>query len=479
MRLLPYAANFTQRSEILLHETDLLALPEVSVQKIRGHKIGMVFQEPMVALNPVLTIGEQISETVGRNLHLHRKAIYARTLELLHEVGFTHPRQLYSLYPHQISGGTRQRVVIAIAIAAQPELLIADEPTSALDVTTQAQILTLLQDLQEKLKLTILLITHDVRVAKQIADHVTVLHFGKVVEQATVAEFFAHPQHSYSQELINATVFPKREPNISANDSRKIILKVEHLNVYFPIHKGLFKRTVGWVKAVNDINLQIYEGQTLALAGESGCGKTTLARGLLRLIEPTAGSILFENNNIINLSASQLRFLHKDMQIIFQDPFASLNPRMLVGNIIAEGLVALQLVNSKAEQEERVDELLQQVGLPLESKHRYPHEFSGGQRQRIVIARALAVRPKLIICDEPTTALDVTTQAQIIDLLLQLQKKYKLSYLFITHNIPLAASFAEEIAIMHEGKIVESGPTDQIMNHPQHAYTKELLAAVL
>lgn len=479
MRLLPHVATPATQSEILFHQTDLLALPVVTFQKIRGCKIGMVFQEPMTALNPVLTIGDQIGEPLRRHLLLNRKSIFERTLELLHDVGFSDPKRLYSLYPHQISGGMRQRVVIAIAIAAQPELLIADEPTSALDVTTQAQILTLLQHLQAKLNLTILLITHDVKVAKKIADHVTVLHFGKVVEQAKVADFFVHPQHVYSQQLIAASTFPKRQLTNNEHRQQKIILKVQDLNVYFPIRKGFFKRNIGWVKAVDRVNLQIYQGQTLALAGESGCGKTTLARGLLRLIEPTSGEIFFEGNDIMKSSPQRLRFLRKDMQIIFQDPFASLNPRMLVGDIIAEGLEALKLVKSHTEQEERVDELLQQVDLPLESKHRYPHEFSGGQRQRIVIARALAVRPKLIICDEPTTALDVTTQTQIIDLLLELQQRYKLSYLFITHNIPLAASFADELAIMHEGRIVESGSADQILHHPQHHYTKELLSAVL
>lgn len=476
IRLLPPQVQFALSSSIKLRGKDLLKLPEVSMQKVRGNKIGLVFQEPATALNPVLTIGEQISEAIKQHLQLSKHAVHIRILELLSEVGFSKPQRIFSAYPHQLSGGMRQRVVIAIAIAAHPQLLIADEPTSALDVTTQAQILALLQKLQEKLKITTLLITHDVNVAKKIADKVVVLHHGHVVEQTSVAEFFAHPQHPYSQQLLQASTFA---PKLASKPVvEKPILQVEDLCVYFPVQKGIFKRTVDWVKAVDNVSFQIKKGQTLALVGESGSGKSTLARAVLRLIEPTSGNIQFDNKNLITLPQKLLRPLRKDLQMIFQDPFSSLDPRMLVEEILAEGLSALGLEQKKSAQS-YIDSLLEKVALPLTSKDRYPHEFSGGQRQRIVIARALAVSPQLVVCDEPTSALDVSSQKQVLELLKSLQQEYKLSYLFITHNIPLAAAIADEIAVMYEGKIVEYGAATSILLQPQHAYTKKLLAAVL
>lgn len=478
MRLLPMGTHISSESSILLGEVDLLTLSELEMQKIRGKKIGYVFQEPATALNPVLTIGDQIKEALKQNLSLNRRQIKNRVLELLKEVGFANPQRIYHSYPHQLSGGMRQRVVIAIAIAGEPELLIADEPTSALDVTTQAQILQLLRKLQAKLNLTILFITHDVGVVRQVADKVVVLHHGQIVEQTSTDQFLTNPKDPYSQKLVKAATLTPKNLDIAPKEIDPIFTTKE-LKVYFPIQKGIFKRTVGFVKAVDDIHLNLYLGKTLALVGESGSGKTTLARALLRLINPTSGEIIYKGINLTDLSPRELLPLREDLQIIFQDPFASLNPRMIVEDILAEGLDALKLVKSKKQRTHLIDELLEKVGLPADSKFRYPHEFSGGQRQRIVIARALAVKPDVVICDEPTSALDVTTQAQIVKLLMDLQQQFQLSYLFITHNIPLAAAIADEIAVMHEGKIVEYGRADQVLKQPKHPYTQELLESVL
>lgn len=478
MRLLPMGARVTADSSIELGGQELLSLSELEMQKIRGKKIGYVFQEPATALNPVLTIGDQIKEVLKQHLSLSQKQIKNKTLELLKEVGFSNPQRIYNSYPHQLSGGMRQRIVIAIAIAVEPEFLIADEPTSALDVTTQAQILQLLKKLQQKLNLTVLFITHDVGVVRQVADKVAVLHQGQIVEQAPTDQFLTSPQDPYSQELVKAATLVPKAPMESSKEASPIFA-ANHLSVYFPIQKGIFKRTVGFVKAVDDIHLNLYSGKTLALVGESGSGKTTLARALLRLINPTTGEIVYKGINLTDLSPRELLPLREDLQIIFQDPFASLNPRMIVEDILAEGIDALKLVKSKQQRTELIDDLLNKVGLPATSKLRYPHEFSGGQRQRIVIARALAVKPDVVICDEPTSALDVTTQAQIVKLLMDLQQQFQLSYLFITHNIPLAAAVADEIAVMHEGKIVEYGRADQVLKNPKHPYTQELLEAVL
>lgn len=480
MRLLPEDAKLGSKSVIQFDGEDLLSLSEVQMQKVRGGKIGMIFQEPMTALNPVLTVGYQIREVLRRHLNLRGRAARDRVIELLHEVGLSDPKRHYHEYPHQLSGGMRQRVVIAMAIAAEPKLLIADEPTSALDVFTQAQILDLLHNLQDKTGMAMLFITHDLIIAKKLADHVVVLQRGNIVEDDDKKEFFTHPHHEYCKQLIHAaevTAHPHLHEHVE--NHLPPLLEVDDLKVHFPIQKGLFKRTVGWVKAIDGINLKIYPGRTVAVVGESGSGKTTLAKAILQLEKPTSGTINFLDKNLTNLSTNKMRLIRQDLQIVFQDPFSSLNPKMLVGDIIAEGLVAQKLVNTDHEKEEHVDELLNQVGLKPENKHRYPHEFSGGQRQRIGIARALAVQPKLIICDEPTSALDVPTQGQILDLLQKLQQEFKLSYLFITHNIPVAAAMADEIAIMRYGKIVEYGETAQIIKNPQHPYTKELLSVVL
>ncbi len=473
--LLPPAAQLANTSQIIFKGQDLLNLSEVDFQKIRGRQIGLVFQEPMTALNPVLTIGNQIGEVLKKHFKLSKKAVYARVLELLHEVGIKDPPYCYGQYPHQLSGGMRQRVVIAIAIACHPDLLIADEPTSALDVSTEAQILKLLHDLQIKFGMSMLFITHDLNVAKKISSRILVLKDGNVIDQGTTEQILQQKKYTVDFSAID------KAPPIAADKKilAKPLLDIKELCVYFPIQKGLFKRTVGFVKAVDDVNLRLYQGKTIAVVGESGSGKTTLAKAILKLLPIYHGQIFFEDVNLPKSPPLQLHKLRRDIQIIFQDPFSSLNPRMLVVDIIAEGLWAQELIKTDQEKEQRVDELLEQVGLSKDFKYRYPHEFSGGQRQRIGIARALAVKPQLIVCDEPTSALDVESQLEIITLLQKLQNKFKLSYVFITHNIPLAAAIADDIAVMQQGKIVEQGATHAILKNPKHPYTKKLVAIEL
>lgn len=387
-------------------------------------------------------------------------------LDLLHEVGFENPEHIFKSYPHQLSGGMRQRVVIAIAIAAEPDLLIADEPTSALDVSTQTQILKLIKKIQQQRQMAMLFITHDLYVAKKVADHVALIQQGEIKTLKPAAEFF------------HDTIEPQLNNRQSEQFTINPIMTIDHLCVYFPIQEGLLKRTKGYVKAVDDINLKLYPKETLAIVGESGSGKTTLAKAILQLIKPTSGEVVYQDFKITSeLTTKQKKQLRNEVQIIFQDPFSSLNPRMLVRDLISEGIVAQKLMRSKKAIEQRVDELLRLVDLPLDSKDRYPHEFSGGQRQRIVIARALAVDPKVIICDEPTSALDTHNQEQIIQLLQRLQNELGLSYLFITHNIPLAAAISHEIAVMYHGRIIEQGATETVIKSPQQEYTKQLLAA--
>lgn len=466
MQLLPEEAKINPRSEIIFNNTNLLTLSESQLEAIRGRKIGMVFQEPMTALNPVLKIGHQITEVLHYHFDINKKAAKNKVLDLLHEVGFVSPLHIFNSYPHQLSGGMRQRVVIAIAIAAEPDLLVADEPTSALDVTTQTQILALIKKIQQQRQMAMLFITHDLYVAKKVADHVALIQQGEIKSLKPAAEFFhdaIEPQLS-SLRHEDFTVAP--------------LMQIDHLCVYFPIQTGILKRTKAWIKAVDDINLKLYPRETLAIVGESGSGKTTLAKAILQLIKPTAGMVRYQDFNITtHLTRQQHKRLRNEVQIIFQDPFSSLNPRMLVRDLISEGIVAQKLLTSSKAIDQRVDELLRLVDLPLDSKDRYPHEFSGGQRQRIVIARALAVDPKVIICDEPTSALDTHNQDQIIQLLQRLQNELDLSYLFITHNIPLAASISHEIAVMYHGRIIEQGATERILKSPQHEYTKQLLAA--
>ncbi|MEK6736562.1 MAG: ABC transporter ATP-binding protein [Pseudomonadota bacterium] len=564
MRLLPEVGEITT-GRIRINTTDLLQLPETDMRRIRGKRISMIFQEPMLSLNPVLTIAEQITEVLDSHFQLTREATRTRVIELLDQVGIPDaPRRMHE-YPFQFSGGMKQRVMIAMALAGKPELLIADEPTTALDVTIQAQVLDLMRQLQQHNNMSILLITHDLGVVAEMAQRVAVMYAGEIVELATCKDFFNQPAHPYSQQLfaslpekhkrnqaltvIGGTVpsltqeftgcrfadrcqsawhhchhsipawhtlsdshqvrchlFDKHIQRISERptetseqesvppsrlampDTEPALLQVTDLTVHFPIRKGLLKRTVGHIKAVDGVSLTITAGKTLALVGESGCGKTTVGKSILQLISPTAGSIRYKSQELVTMERKQLRPIRSELQIIFQDPYSSLNPRMRIIEIIAEGMDALNVrksnhtdtsyPSSPFPREKEIDALLHCVGLPVDVKWRYPHEFSGGQRQRIAIARALAVNPKLLICDEPTSALDVSVQAQILNLLKSLQNNLGLAFLFITHNIAVVEYLADDIAVMYLGRIVERGLMNEVIDNPRHPYTQALLSAV-
>lgn len=563
MRLLPDAGEIVA-GQIRLDGADLLQLSESEMRKIRGKHIGMIFQEPMLSLNPVMTIAQQIEEVLKQHLNLPQEAIQARIKALLEQVGIPDaPRRMHE-YPFQFSGGMKQRVMIAMALAAEPQLLIADEPTTALDVTIQAQVLDLMRCIQQQKGMAILLITHDLGVVAEMAQQVAVMYAGEIIELAPRDKFFQGPQHPYSQQLFAAlpgkqkrnqalTVIQGNVPSLAqqfsgcrfvercnqaieqcrhtapqwrvvsdrhqvrchlfsdhanqtavgtgtaAQETAQVaqpvpaatdnpLLQVSDLKVYFPIRKGLFQRTIGHVKAVDGVSLKIYAGKTLALVGESGCGKTTIGKSILQLIQPTHGSVRFKEQELTGLKRNQLQPLRSQFQIIFQDPYSSLNPRMRIVEILQEGMNALNTGNthghgvntplSANEREQAIDALLQRVGLPTEVKWRFPHEFSGGQRQRIAIARALAVNPELLICDEPTSALDVSVQAQILNLLKSLQNNLGLAFLFITHNIAVVEYLADEVAVMYLGRIVEQGHIDEVMSSPKHPYTQALLSSV-
>ncbi|GAB4392871.1 MAG: ABC transporter ATP-binding protein [Gammaproteobacteria bacterium] len=559
MRLLPGLANISETSAILFDRQNILHLPEYKMRQWRGRRISMIFQEPMTSLNPVLKVNQQISEVIK----LHFKKTTVQQLQevtaLLHAVGIPDPHRIASNYPHQLSGGMKQRVMIAMALAGKPELLIADEPTTALDVTIQAQVLALMQQLQQQYNMAILLITHDLGVVRQIADDVSVMYAGQIVEQAPVEQLFTQPRHPYTQGLFAAIpTFTSRDQPLASiegivpslgsmikgcrfadrcryawslchsqqpelftiNNHIRVrchlydesatksvttsvtdkttnktssltevsshsssgellpLLSLKNVHIYFPATKSYFKRNKTYVKAINDVSFTIKRGSTVAIVGESGCGKTTLARSILRLIDVTSGVISYDKCEITRLKAKALHQFHQQIQIIFQDPFSSMNPRMTIGEIVAEGLVIHQPKLSTQQRRSRVEELLQQVGLSADCYNRYPHEFSGGQRQRISIARALAVNPQLIICDEPTSALDVSVQAQILNLLRQLQHSLGITLLFITHNIGVVSYIADEVMVMYLGKIVEHGHVKEILHNPKHPYTQSLLASV-
>lgn len=479
MQLLPLSARVKNNSEIWLGEQELLALPEIEMRSIRGRRIGMIFQEAMTALNPVLTIGEQISEVLRKHFHLTHRQRHQRCLELLCEVGMDEPERALQNYPHQLSGGMRQRAMIAMALAGEPELLIADEPTTALDVTLQAQVIHLLISLQQKRRMSMLFITHDLGVVAEVADKVAVIKHGEIVEFTTKQAFFTAPQNAYSIKLFDALpTWEKRDVPPRQSTATEPLLQLEHVKIYFPVRKGILQRTVAHVKAVDDISLNLYPGRTLALVGESGSGKTTLGKGIIRLIKPTGGQILFDHRDLIKINGKALRQVRSDISIVFQDPFAAMDPRMLVYDILAEGMIAQKIGKNEAERTAKIDYLLTQVGLDPESKWLYPHEFSGGQRQRLCIARSLALAPKLIILDEPTSALDLSVQMQLLQLLEKLQAEFNFSYLLITHNFAVVAYLADEVAVMHHGKLVEHGDVQAILNKPQHVYTRQLLAAV-
>ena len=481
MRLLPNAATINS-GRILLDGEDLLQLPESEMRQVRGGKVGMIFQEPQTSLNPVMTIGDQIAESLSWHKKLKGKSARARVIELLDAVGISEADRRYGEYPHQFSGGMKQRVMIAMALAGEPELLIADEPSTALDVTIQAQVLELLLKLQKERNMAILFITHDLGVASKMADQVGVMYDGKIVENAPRDQFFKKPEHPYSQELFDALPSKikrdQEERNQNVDQDKSVLLEVKNLDVHFPIRRGFFKKVTGHVRAVNDVSMTLERGQTIAMVGESGSGKTTFGKGILQLIRPTNGSVMFDGVDLAKLSPAELRKRRTDIQIVFQDPYSSMNPRMIVSDIIEEGMIAQKIGKTKKDRIKRVEELLEQVGLEKEFRLRYPHEFSGGQRQRICIARALAVDPKLIICDEPTSALDVSVQSQILTLLKDLQNRLGLTYLFITHNLGVVEYIAHKVAVMYQGEIVEYGDVDQVLYASEHAYTQKLLAAI-
>ncbi|HUG63232.1 MAG TPA: ABC transporter ATP-binding protein, partial [Methylomirabilota bacterium] len=473
VKLLPYPAASHPSGRVLFKGEDLLSAGDAALRKVRGNTITMVFQEPMTSLNPLHTIDRQIGEILQIHKGLGESAARARTIELLHEVGIPDPETRLKSYPHQLSGGQRQRVMIAMSLANEPDLLIADEPTTALDVTVQAQILKLLKDLQARRGMAILFITHDLGIVERFADRVCVMTEGKIVEAGPTAEVFADPKHAYTRHLLSAA--PKGEPP-EADASAPVVMETEALKVWFPIKRGLMKRTVGHVKAVDGISVTVRAGQTVGIVGESGSGKTTLGLALLRLIG-SEGPIAFLGRRIEGLKSNDLRALRRDIQVVFQDPFGSLSPRMSVSDIVGEGLLVHEPGISADERDRLVVAALEEVGLDPATRHRYPHEFSGGQRQRVAIARAMVLNPKFVMLDEPTSALDMSVQAQVVDLLRDLQQRHGLAYLFISHDLKVVKALANDLVVMQGGKVVEAGPAADVFAHPRQPYTQALLAA--
>lgn len=456
----------------------LLGAPESLLQTVRGVRISMIFQEPMTCLNPVLTIGEQISEALELHLGLEGKAASARVLELLTQVEIPDPEQRLNDYPHRLSGGQRQRVMIAMALACEPDLLIADEPTTALDVTIQAQIIKLMANLQKQHQTALLFITHDLSLVSEIADRVIVMQKGCIVESGSLQQVLGSPGHEYTRELLAALPgnLPRLEP--MAPRSGEPLIELRKLRVYFPIRKGILQRHVDDVKAVDDVSLQIHKGRVLALVGESGSGKTTLGRALLGLVPATSGSVMYEQTDLCQLNRRGFKPFRKDLQVVFQDPQSSLNPRLSIATILTEPMGVHHIGANHNERLEMAALYMEKVGLEPSMLRRYPHEFSGGQRQRIGIARAIALQPRFIVCDEVTSALDVSVQAKILLLLQELKQEYDLTYLFITHNIDVVRYFADDVAVMHQGRLVEEGSALEVCDNPQHAYTQNLLEAV-
>lgn len=500
---------------IWLDDVDLLSLPEKEMQKLRGNRIAMIFQEPMTSLNPVITCGKQVTEAIQLHLGLNKQAAKTAAIALFNEVQLPRPEAIFDSYPHQLSGGQKQRVMIAMALSCNPELLIADEPTTALDVTVQKTIIELLLKLKAERNMSLIFISHDLGVISEIADHVAVMYKGEIIEQATVKQIFAHPKHPYTKGLlacrpspsqhlkklpvvadflkegdtvISVTIDKIREQytytatEITARKkqlySQPPLLSVKDMNTWFPVGGGLFNLNKQVVKAVNGVSFDVFPGETLGLAGESGCGKTTLGRSILRLIEPTSGRVSFDQTDLLKLNTSDMRRMRRDVQIIFQDPYSSLNPRLTVGDSLMEPLQVHQLYSNNTKRKQKVLELLERVNLNPSHFNRYPHEFSGGQRQRIVIARALALQPRFIICDESVSALDVSVQAQVLNLLRELQEELKLTYIFISHDLSVIKHISDRIMIMNKGQIEEIGEADEVYNHPKQDYTKRLIAAI-
>lgn len=473
LRLLPYPAASHPSGEILFGGRDLLKASDQALRQVRGNDITMIFQEPMTSLNPLHTIEKQIGEILDLHQGMTGQAARTRILELLNQVGIREPEKRLQAYPHQLSGGQRQRVMIAMALANRPKLLIADEPTTALDVTVQAQILDLLRRLKGEHGMSMLFITHDLGIVRKFADRVCVMTKGKIVETGTVDDVFDRPQHAYTRHLLASE--PRGEPP-PADPSKPTVMKGEDIRVWFPIKAGLMRKVVDHVKAVDGVSLSLRAGETLGVVGESGSGKTTLGLALARLIS-SQGRIAFLGTDIDTFSFKQMRPLRDRLQVVFQDPYGSLSPRMSVGEIIAEGLKVHEPALSADERDERVRWALTEVDLDPQTRWRYPHEFSGGQRQRIAIARAMVLKPRFVMLDEPTSALDMTVQAQVVDLLRDLQKKHGLAYLFISHDLKVVKALANHVIVMRGGKVVEEGPAAQIFQTPQQDYTKALMAA--
>jgi microcin C transport system ATP-binding protein len=473
LKLLPYPSASHPTGSIRFKGQELLSLSERGIRGIRGNDISIIFQEPMTSLNPLHTIESQIIEIIQLHHPVSSAAARTRTLELLNQVGIPEPETRLMSYPHQLSGGQRQRVMIAMALANEPDLLIADEPTTALDVTVQAQILALLAEIRARLGMSLLFITHDLGIVRRIADRVCVMNGGKIVEQGPVEDVFNAPKHPYTRALLAAE--PKPDPAPPRPD-QPVVMSADNLKVWFPIKRGLMRSTVGHIKAVDGVSLAVRKGETLGVVGESGSGKTTLGLALLRLIS-SEGPIVFLGSNIQGLKFKEMLPFRRDMQIVFQDPFGSLSPRMSVGDIIAEGLTVHQKQLSREEREARVVKAMEDVGLDPEWRFRYPHEFSGGQRQRISIARAAVLEPNFVVMDEPTSALDMLLQAQMVDLLRELQRKRDLTYLFISHDLRVVASLASHLIVMRHGKVVEEGPAADLFKAPKTDYTRALFAA--
>jgi len=474
LQLLPYpTASHGTGSSIKFEGQELVGATPKTLRDVRGNRIAMVFQEPMTSLNPLHTIQKQITETLFLHKKMSRDAARARAIELLKLVGLSEAEKRLNAYPHQLSGGQRQRVMIAMALANEPALFIADEPTTALDVTIQAQLLKLLKDLQARFGMAMLMITHDLTVVRKIADRVMVMTQGEIVERGRVAEIFARPQHPYTRRLLASE--PKGEP-VSIEPPPPVTLEATTLKVWFPIRAGVIRRTIGHIKAVDGVDVAIRQGETLGIVGESGSGKTTLALALLRLVK-SEGPIVFAGRRIDGIGDNEMRPLRRELQIVFQDPYASLSPRMSIAQIVEEGLKVHQIGKTTDERRVLIHDVLREVGLDPDAADRYPHEFSGGQRQRVAIARALVLRPRIVMLDEPTSALDVSIQAQIVDLLRDLQKRHGLAYAFISHDLRVVRALAHDLIVMKDGRVVEAGPAKQIFTAPKEAYTKALMSA--
>ena len=511
MRLLNEKQSKITADEITLDGKDILNLNENQMHDIRGKRIAMIFQEPMTSLNPVFQCGFQVTEAILAHENVTEEEAKLRVISLFKKVMLPRPEAIYKSYPHELSGGQKQRVMIAMALACNPEVLIADEPTTALDVTVQKEILKLLKELQQSENLSMIFISHDLGVVSEVSDHILVMHNGRVVEFGESQEILNNPKDPYTKGLLACrppmdyrlkrlpivkefldgtwkedTDFKQqliitqeeRAAHLKEIYSRKPLLKVEHLKTWFPLKKGLFNRVYDHVKAVDDVSFEVYPGETLGLVGESGCGKTTLGRSVLRLVEPSEGKIIFEGKDVMSLSGNDLREYRKHAQIVFQDPYSSLNPKMRIGDAIAEPMLVHGLEPDAKKRRDKVCELLTEVGLQPEHYQRYPHEFSGGQRQRICIARALAVHPKLIICDESVSALDVSVQAQVLNLLNRLKKDFGFTYIFISHDLSVVRFMSDRILVMYNGRPVELGDADEIFNNPKNDYTKKLINAI-